>query len=246
MEDLQAPGIGQQRLDVGGVARARRNLHHVGGAVAGRELHHAQPVAARVEPHGLGIDRDRAGVAREVGQIAAMLADGHGASGAPVASVSGALDTASPLKMRPHAGSGRFGLPASPKGGRNHRYSRGFLPTRDLAFGARAEAWRGQPSNCRGAGARRVMRKSLSSSLVGDLPMKPLLLALSLVAASAAAQARDLDRSSQFAQANSAPTSGAAGPVTTATVEPTLIIVAPPLPRLRAAPRVAAPGDCAG
>jgi rare lipoprotein A len=75
--------------------------------------------------------------------------------------------------------------------------------------------------------------------------MKPLLLALSLVAASAAAQARDLDRSSKFAQADSAPTSVAVGPV--ATVEPTLIIVAPvPLPRLRAAPRVAAPGGCAG
>jgi rare lipoprotein A (peptidoglycan hydrolase) len=79
--------------------------------------------------------------------------------------------------------------------------------------------------------------------------MKPLLLALSLVAASATAQARDLDRSSKFAQANSAPTSGAAGPVATVepTVEPTLIIAAPtPLPRLRAAPRVAAPGGCAG
>jgi rare lipoprotein A len=83
------------------------------------------------------------------------------------------------------------------------------------------------------AGARHDMRKGLSSSLVGDLPMKPLLLALSLVAASAAAQARDLDRSLQFAQANPAPTSGAAGPVTTATVEPTLIIVA-------------APGGCTG
>jgi rare lipoprotein A len=71
------------------------------------------------------------------------------------------------------------------------------------------------------------------------------LLALSLVAASAAAQARDLDRSSQFAQADIAPTLGAAGPV--ATLEPVPTIVGPvPLPRLRAAPRVAAPGGCAG
>ena len=80
--------------------------------------------------------------------------------------------------------------------------------------------------------------------------MKPLLLALSLVAASAAAQARDLDRSSQVAQANPAPTSGAAGPVATLEPVPTIVvptIVAPvPLPRLRAAPRVATPGDCAG
>ena len=77
--------------------------------------------------------------------------------------------------------------------------------------------------------------------------MKRLLLALSLAAVSAAVQARDLDRSSTFAQANPAPTSGAAGPV--ATVEPVLIIAAPiPLPRLRAAPRVSggANGSCAG
>jgi len=77
--------------------------------------------------------------------------------------------------------------------------------------------------------------------------MKRLLLALSLAAVSAAVQARDFDQSSTFAQANPAPTSGAAGPV--ATVEPVLIIPAPvPLPRLRAAPRVSdgAPGSCAG
>jgi hypothetical protein len=53
------------------------NLHHVGAAVAGRELHHAEPVAVRVQPHGLGVDRHRAGVAGQVGQIAAMQAYGH-------------------------------------------------------------------------------------------------------------------------------------------------------------------------
>jgi rare lipoprotein A len=76
--------------------------------------------------------------------------------------------------------------------------------------------------------------------------MKQLLLALSLAAVSAAVQARDLDRSSTFAQANPAPTSGAAGPV--ATLEPVPTIVAPtPLPRRRAAPRVSSvPGGCAG
>src|SRR6266851_5306659 len=52
------------------------------GAVAGRELHHAQPVAVRIEPHGLGVDRDRAAaVMREVRQIAAVQADGHDGSG---------------------------------------------------------------------------------------------------------------------------------------------------------------------
>jgi len=75
--------------------------------------------------------------------------------------------------------------------------------------------------------------------------MKRLLLALGVVAISAAAQARDLDRSSKFAQATPAPTSGAAGPV--AILEPVPAIVAPaPLRRHRAAPRVAAEGGCAG
>ena len=32
----------------------------------------------RLEPHRFGVDRDRAGVARQVGQVAAMQADGHG------------------------------------------------------------------------------------------------------------------------------------------------------------------------
>jgi rare lipoprotein A len=75
--------------------------------------------------------------------------------------------------------------------------------------------------------------------------MKPLLLALSLVAASATAQARDLDQSSKFAQAIPAPTSGAAGPV--AILEPVPTIVGPiPLPRLRVAPRVSDTHGCAG
>ena len=55
-----------------------RNLHDVGRAVAGRKLHHAEPVAPRVEAHRFGVDRDRGtGVARQVGKIAAMQADGH-------------------------------------------------------------------------------------------------------------------------------------------------------------------------
>ena len=55
-----------------------RDLHHVGGAVAGRKLDDAQPVAPDIETHGLGVDRDRADlVAGEVRQIAAVQADGH-------------------------------------------------------------------------------------------------------------------------------------------------------------------------
>ena len=38
------------------------NLHHVGGAVAGRKLDDAKPVAFRIEAHRFGVDRNRAAV----------------------------------------------------------------------------------------------------------------------------------------------------------------------------------------
>ena len=77
MKNLQQRGVGEQAFEIGRVGLAQWDLHDVGGAVAGRKLHQAEPVAARIEPHGLGVDRDRAAVAREIGQIAAMQADGH-------------------------------------------------------------------------------------------------------------------------------------------------------------------------
>src|SRR5262249_24099261 len=72
-----------QRLQVRRGSDLAADLHHVGRAVAGRKLHHAQPVAHRLEPHGFGVDRDRAGIAREVGQVAAVQADGHAVLRAP-------------------------------------------------------------------------------------------------------------------------------------------------------------------
>ncbi len=69
--------IGQQRLQVRRVALTLRDLDDIGTAVAVRHLHHAEPVAMRMEAHGLGIDRYRVGVARNIGQVAAMQADGH-------------------------------------------------------------------------------------------------------------------------------------------------------------------------
>jgi hypothetical protein len=80
VEDLQLRGIAEQPLQVRGRTDVAPDLHHIGRAVAGRELHHAEPVAMRIEPHRLGVDRDRAAVARQVGQIAAVQADGHGCS----------------------------------------------------------------------------------------------------------------------------------------------------------------------
>ena len=77
MENLEDRLIREQPLDIRRMHLSGRDLHHVGGAVAGRKLHHAEPVAVGVETHGLGVDRHRALVGGEVGQIAAMQADGH-------------------------------------------------------------------------------------------------------------------------------------------------------------------------
>ena len=81
MEDLQDRLVGEELLQIRRLFLPGGDLHHVGGAVAGRELHDAEPVAVRVETHGLGVDRHRALVGAEVGQIAAMQADGHSVIG---------------------------------------------------------------------------------------------------------------------------------------------------------------------
>src|SRR5437016_125624 len=67
-----------RRLQVWRVGVILRDLHHVGAAVAVRQLHHAKPVAMRIKAHGLGIDRHRSGVVGQIGQVAAMQAYGHG------------------------------------------------------------------------------------------------------------------------------------------------------------------------
>jgi hypothetical protein len=77
MEDLGDLRIGQQRFQMRRVRVPLRDLNHIGAAVAVRQLHHAKPVAMRIEAHGLGIDRHRVGVAGEVGQVATVQAYGH-------------------------------------------------------------------------------------------------------------------------------------------------------------------------
>jgi hypothetical protein len=77
VEDLRDIRIGEQRLQVRRVGMSLRHLDDVGGAVTVGHLHHAEPVAMRMKPHGLGIDRNGILVAGEIGQIAAMQADGH-------------------------------------------------------------------------------------------------------------------------------------------------------------------------
>ncbi len=79
VEDFRDLRIAQQRLQIRRVGVIFRDLHHIGAAVAVRQLHHAEPVAVRMQPHGLGIDRHRIGIAGQIGQVAAMQADGHDA-----------------------------------------------------------------------------------------------------------------------------------------------------------------------
>src|SRR5262249_6859641 len=81
MKDLENRSVGEKFGQIGRCARGCRDLHHVGGAIARRQLHDAQPIADRIEPHGFGVDRHRgAAVVREAGQIAAMQADSHDGS----------------------------------------------------------------------------------------------------------------------------------------------------------------------
>ncbi|MDF9865292.1 hypothetical protein M2437_004274 [Methylorubrum pseudosasae] len=78
MEDLDDAGIGQDRLEPLGRRVAGPDLHHIGAAVAAGHLHDAEPVAMRVEPQRLGIDRDRR-ARREIGrQVAVVEADPGG------------------------------------------------------------------------------------------------------------------------------------------------------------------------
>ena len=77
VENLDDVLVGQQALDIGCLLLPGGDLHHVGRAVARRELHHTKPVAGRFEPHGLGVDRHRAFVGCEVRQITTVQADGH-------------------------------------------------------------------------------------------------------------------------------------------------------------------------
>ena len=55
---LSTAGIGQQRLEARRRPVLAVELHQMGAAVAGRELHQAQPVAVRLEAQRLGVDGD--------------------------------------------------------------------------------------------------------------------------------------------------------------------------------------------
>ena len=56
MEDLGQPFfVAKQRGEVRRLRLALVDLDHVGRAVAGRQLHHAEPVAMRLQPQRFGL-----------------------------------------------------------------------------------------------------------------------------------------------------------------------------------------------
>src|SRR5579863_69175 len=59
MEQLDDCGVDEEPLQIRGVVAAGGELNEMSIAIAARELYQAQPVAMRVEPHRLGVDRDR-------------------------------------------------------------------------------------------------------------------------------------------------------------------------------------------
>ncbi len=54
----------------------RDELHQMRVAVAGGELHQAEPVAMRIEAHRLGIDRDDRAEVEAVRQVVPVQVDG--------------------------------------------------------------------------------------------------------------------------------------------------------------------------
>ena len=60
MKNLENLGIRQEGFEARRVVGFAIEFDEVRGAVAARELHEAQPVAMRLEPERLGIDRDAA------------------------------------------------------------------------------------------------------------------------------------------------------------------------------------------
>ena len=78
VEQLQHCRIGQQPLQVRRAGLAAGDLHQMRIAVAVRQLHHAQPVAARVKPHRFGVDGDDRAKGQAVGQVVLVQMNGQG------------------------------------------------------------------------------------------------------------------------------------------------------------------------
>ena len=77
MEDFQDHRVGQQPMEVRRLPLPLGDADDVDVAIAGRELHQAQPVAMRVQPHRLRVHGDRIAIIREVGQVPLVETDRH-------------------------------------------------------------------------------------------------------------------------------------------------------------------------
>src|SRR5690606_3741831 len=78
VEQLGDAAVPEQRDEVWRALLAGCDLDHVGRAVSRRKLHDAEPVAVRVEPQCLGVDRNRLDiVVGKVGEVALVETDGH-------------------------------------------------------------------------------------------------------------------------------------------------------------------------
>src|SRR6185437_2424895 len=77
VEQLGHAGVGQEPVEIGCRVRTGRKLHGVAHAVAGRELHQAQPVAERIETQRLAVDGDKRSEVEIVGQVALVQLDLH-------------------------------------------------------------------------------------------------------------------------------------------------------------------------
>ena len=78
VHQFQPFGIGQHRLQIGRVILAGGKAHEVLIAVAVADLQQAQPVAVRVEAHGLAVHGYRAGSEDAGGQVAFVKINSHG------------------------------------------------------------------------------------------------------------------------------------------------------------------------
>ena len=78
MEDLGDGGVGEQRLEVWRVVAGAVELHQMGIAVTGGELHEAELVTAGNETQRFGVDGDGASEIEPRRQVALVKLDCHG------------------------------------------------------------------------------------------------------------------------------------------------------------------------
>ncbi len=77
MEHLLDPGVAEKSAEIRRAVMRPPELHQMTVAVAGRELHEAQPVAMRMQAHRLGVDGDDGAEIDALGQIFLVQLDLH-------------------------------------------------------------------------------------------------------------------------------------------------------------------------